>query len=96
MKEVKLEALSVPNVSLPPSCISFFQKEKECMEKSVFVCVSTYKNNNHSLKEKKKNNNQICLVSHDGVCVSNPLHFANSVKLAALPRYLTVLRYLEY
>ena len=85
MKEVKLEALSVPNVSLPPSCISFFQKEKECMEKSVFVCVSTY-----------KNNNQICLVSHDGVCVSNPLHFANSVKLAALPRYLTVLRYLEY
>lgn len=95
MKEVKLEALSVPNVSSPPSCILFFQKWKECTEKSVFVCVSMYKNNNHSLK-KKKNNNQICLVSHDGVCVSNPLHFANSVKLAALPRYLTVLRYLEY
>lgn len=54
MKEVKLEALSVPNVSSPPSCISFFQKEKECMEKSVFVCVFTYKNNNHSLKAKEK------------------------------------------
>lgn len=63
---------------------------------SICVCLHIQEQQPFLKRKKKKNNNQICLVSLDGVCVSSPLHFANSVKLAALPRYLTVLRYLEY
>lgn len=75
----------------------FVLSEGEGMHGKVSICVCLHVQEQQPfLKRKKKNNNQICLVSHDGVCVSNPLHFANSVKLAALPRYLTVLRYLEY
>ena len=38
----------------------------------------------------KKNHHHTCLVSHGGVCVSNPLRFVNSVKLAGSLRSLKV------